>query len=174
LLPCSNGKYCFGCCKARKEQGFGSTFAPTMLLGVRRTIAWLRAHYHEPIRVGHLAKIAHMSVASFHRHFKAATAMSPIQYQKKVRLLEARKRLIARLLPHQFNGTVAFDVEPDQTHPRVGGRHPIECRFPAPRDDDVVAEAMKRLGQAPTDAGSAASDQYCVTRHIHQSLSLRK
>jgi AraC-like DNA-binding protein len=63
---------------------------------IRRTIAWIRAHYHEPLRVGHLAKIAHMSIASFHRHFKATTATSPIQYQKQIRLLEARQRLIAR------------------------------------------------------------------------------
>jgi AraC-like DNA-binding protein len=66
------------------------------VFGIRRAIAWIRAHYHEPIRVGQLAKIAHMSIASFHRHFKATTAMSPIQYQKQIRLLEARQRLIAR------------------------------------------------------------------------------
>lgn len=64
--------------------------------GIRRSIAWIRAHYHEPLRVGHLARVAHMSVASFHRHFKATTAMSPIQYQKQVRLLEARQRLLGR------------------------------------------------------------------------------
>jgi transcriptional regulator GlxA family with amidase domain len=66
------------------------------VFAIRRTIVWIRAHYHEPLRVGHLAKMAHKSVASFHRHFKATTAMSPIQYQKQIRLLEARQRLIAR------------------------------------------------------------------------------
>jgi len=63
---------------------------------IRRAIAWIRAHYHQPIQVGHLAELAHMSNAAFHRHFKAATAMSPIQYQKQIRLLEARNLLIAK------------------------------------------------------------------------------
>jgi transcriptional regulator GlxA family with amidase domain len=50
-------------------------------------------HCHQPIRVADLAEIAH---AAFYRHFKAATAMSPIQYQKQIRLLEARHLLIAQ------------------------------------------------------------------------------
>nr|WP_244571129.1 AraC family transcriptional regulator [Mesorhizobium carmichaelinearum] len=61
---------------------------------IRRATGWIRSHYNEPIDVTELAKLAHMSNASFHRHFKAATAMSPIQYQKQVRLLEARHLLI--------------------------------------------------------------------------------
>ena len=62
---------------------------------IRRATAWIRRHYNEPIDVTELAALAHMSNASFHRHFKAATAMSPIQYQKQLRLLEARHLLIA-------------------------------------------------------------------------------
>jgi AraC-like DNA-binding protein len=62
---------------------------------IRRAIAWIRAHYDQPIEIRDLAELAHMSNASFHRHFKAATAMSPIQYQKQIRLLEARHLLIA-------------------------------------------------------------------------------
>ncbi|KRB19348.1 MULTISPECIES: AraC family transcriptional regulator [Mesorhizobium] len=62
---------------------------------IRRATAWIRAHYNEPIDVTELAELAHMSNASFHRHFKAATAMSPMQYQKQVRLLQARHLLIA-------------------------------------------------------------------------------
>jgi AraC-like DNA-binding protein len=69
--------------------------ADSRLSQVRRAIAWIRAHYRQPIRVGRLAERAHMSNAAFHRHFKAATAMSPIQYQKQIRLLQARQMLIA-------------------------------------------------------------------------------
>lgn len=65
------------------------------LYQIRRAIAWIRAHYDQPIQVGTLAEFAHMSNAAFHRHFKAATAMSPIQYQKQIRLLAARQLLIA-------------------------------------------------------------------------------
>ncbi|TPM37003.1 AraC family transcriptional regulator [Mesorhizobium sp. B2-3-4] len=63
---------------------------------IRRTTAWIRAHYDEPIDVRELAALAHMSSAAFHRHFKAATAMSPLQYQKQVRLLEARHLMLAQ------------------------------------------------------------------------------
>lgn len=60
---------------------------------VRRAIAWMRAHYDQALRTAALAEIAGMSVASFHRHFKAATAMSPLQYQKTLRLHAARRLL---------------------------------------------------------------------------------
>jgi AraC-like DNA-binding protein len=62
---------------------------------VRRTIAWIRDHYSEPLRIEALAELSGMSAASFHRHFKAATAMSPLQYQKNLRLQEARRLLVA-------------------------------------------------------------------------------
>jgi AraC-like DNA-binding protein len=62
---------------------------------VRRAIAWIREHYEQPLRIEMLAELAGMSAASFHRHFKAATAMSPLQYQKCLRLQQARRLLIA-------------------------------------------------------------------------------
>lgn len=60
---------------------------------VRRAIAWIRRHFDQTLRTETLADIAGMSVASFHRHFKAATAMSPLQYQKMLRLQAARRML---------------------------------------------------------------------------------
>ena len=60
---------------------------------VRRVIAWMRAHYDQGLHTAELAEIAGMSVPSFHRHFKAATAMSPLQYQKALRLHAARRLL---------------------------------------------------------------------------------
>lgn len=62
---------------------------------VRHAIAYLRANFARPVRVEKLVEIAGMSAATFHRHFRAATAMSPLQYQKALRLQEARRRLIA-------------------------------------------------------------------------------
>jgi AraC-like DNA-binding protein len=61
---------------------------------VRNAMSWIRAHYDEPLRIEALAALAGMSPASFHRHFKAATAMSPLQYQKMLRLQEARRLLV--------------------------------------------------------------------------------
>jgi len=62
---------------------------------VRRAIHWIQAHFDQSMRIEALAQIAGMSVPSFHRHFKAATAMSPLQYQKTLRLQAARRMLVA-------------------------------------------------------------------------------
>lgn len=66
----------------------------SQLSQVRQAIDWIRAHFNETIRVETLAEIAGMSPASFHRHFRTATAMSPLQYQKTLRLQEARRLMI--------------------------------------------------------------------------------
>jgi AraC-like DNA-binding protein len=55
----------------------------------------MRADLTQTIPVDQLAAIAHMSPSSFHQHFKAVTSMSPLQYQKQLRLLEARRLMIA-------------------------------------------------------------------------------
>lgn len=64
------------------------------LAQIRRATEWIRAHYTEPFRVEPLAAMTDMSVAAFYRHFKAITAMTPIQYQKRLRLLRARWLLL--------------------------------------------------------------------------------
>jgi len=64
------------------------------LTQIRRVTQWIREHYTEPFRVEPLAQMADMSVAAFYRHFKSVTAMSPIQYQKRLRLLKARWLLL--------------------------------------------------------------------------------
>lgn len=65
------------------------------LARVGHAVRWIRDHYAEPFRVEDLADRASMSVTSFHRHFRAATALSPVQYQKKIRLQQARLLLAA-------------------------------------------------------------------------------
>ncbi|WP_299845354.1 AraC family transcriptional regulator [uncultured Jannaschia sp.] len=67
----------------------------TALSRINLAIQWIRVHFAEPIRVEALAEMAALSVSTFHRHFKAVTALSPLQYQKHVRLLHARSRLLA-------------------------------------------------------------------------------
>jgi len=51
----------------------------------------LRGNFTKPVRIEHLAATARMSPSSFHHHFKLLTAMTPLQYQKRLRLLEARR-----------------------------------------------------------------------------------
>jgi transcriptional regulator GlxA family with amidase domain len=69
--------------------------ADSRLAHLARAIRWIRGHYDETLRVEQLAALATMSVSSFHRHFRAVTSMTPIQYQKEIRLHEARARLLA-------------------------------------------------------------------------------
>ncbi|HEV3284970.1 MAG TPA: AraC family transcriptional regulator [Solirubrobacteraceae bacterium] len=69
--------------------------ADSRLAHLARAIRWIRGHYNETLRVEELAALATMSVSSFHRHFRAVTSMTPIQYQKQIRLREARARLLA-------------------------------------------------------------------------------
>lgn len=57
-------------------------------------IHWIRQHFAEPLRVETLAEKSAMSASAFHRHFKAVTALSPVQYQKRIRLLQARTLLV--------------------------------------------------------------------------------
>ncbi len=73
---------------------------------IGRTTAWLRANYAEAINIPDLASRANMSVPSFHRHFKAVTSMSPVQFQKRVRLQEARRGLSSS----STISAVAYDV----------------------------------------------------------------
>jgi len=62
---------------------------------VSGAIAWINEHFAEPLRIEALAKQSHMSPSALHSHFKAVAAMSPIQYQKRLRLQEARRRLLS-------------------------------------------------------------------------------
>jgi AraC-like DNA-binding protein len=58
-----------------------------------KAIAWIKDNYAKPLRVEELAEIAGMGVSTLHHHFRALTAMSPLQYQKQIRLQEARTRM---------------------------------------------------------------------------------
>jgi AraC-like DNA-binding protein len=62
---------------------------------VNLAVQRIRRDFAQPIRVEHLAERASMSVSAFHRHFKAVTNLSPLQYQKRVRLLQARMLMVA-------------------------------------------------------------------------------
>lgn len=62
---------------------------------VIRAIHALRDQFAEPVRIDHLAAIARMSPTAFHRQFKALTSMTPLQYQKQLRLLEARHLMVS-------------------------------------------------------------------------------
>jgi AraC-like DNA-binding protein len=61
---------------------------------ISRAIGRLRAHYNEALKIEEMARELGMSVSGFHHHFKSVTAMSPLQFQKQIRLQEARRLML--------------------------------------------------------------------------------
>jgi len=74
---------------------------------IARAIDWLKGNYTQPLRVDDLAKQVNMSTSTFHHHFRTLTAMSPLQYQKWLRLNEARRLMLIEPLDAT---TAAFQV----------------------------------------------------------------
>lgn len=62
---------------------------------IERAASWIRRNYAKPLRIGTLASLAGMSSSTFHQHFKTMTEMTPLNYQKQVRLQEARRMLLS-------------------------------------------------------------------------------
>ena len=73
-------------------------FVESSVHRLAKAISWLRANYAQPMRVEELADLAHMSASSFHEHFKAVTTMSPLHYQKVLRLQEARRLMLSAMM----------------------------------------------------------------------------
>ena len=61
---------------------------------ISKAVSWLRAHYKEPLEMDGLSSMVNMSPASFYRHFKRITSLSPLQYQKRLRLYEANRLML--------------------------------------------------------------------------------
>ena len=76
--------------------------ADSNLTHVSRAVRWIRDNYSQPFRVEDVAQLSGMSVSAFHRNFQAVTAMSPIQFQKSIRLQAARLLLTNR--PNDITG----------------------------------------------------------------------
>jgi AraC-like DNA-binding protein len=73
-------------------------FAESSVQRVAEAISWLRSNFSQPMKVEELAELVHMSVSSFHEHFKSITSMSPLHYQKVLRLQEARRLMLSAMM----------------------------------------------------------------------------
>jgi AraC-like DNA-binding protein len=74
---------------------------------IARAIDWLKGNFTQPLRIDDLASQARMSSSTFHHHFRSMTALSPLQFQKQLRLHEARRLMLAE---HLDAATAAFQV----------------------------------------------------------------
>lgn len=74
---------------------------------VARTVLWLKENFSQPLRVDELAEMANMGTSTFHHHFRSMTALSPLQYQKQLRLQEARRLMLTE---HIDAASAAFQV----------------------------------------------------------------
>ncbi|MFC6644852.1 AraC family transcriptional regulator N-terminal domain-containing protein [Granulicella cerasi] len=74
---------------------------------VARAVEWLRVHYREPFRTDELAEHARMGVSTLHHHFREMTGSSPLQFQKQLRLFEARRLM---LMNGMDAATAAFET----------------------------------------------------------------
>ena len=81
-------------CTGTQQRGYGLNGDAQKRARIAGAINHLRDNFTRPVRVEELAQAAGMSASSFHQHFKALTSMSPLQYQKQLRLLEARRLML--------------------------------------------------------------------------------
>jgi AraC-like DNA-binding protein len=108
---------------------------------VARAVALLRAEYTQRLPVERLAEVAGMSPSAFHQHFRAVTSLSPLQFQKQLRLIEARRLMLAEGA-NASHAAYAVGYESVQQFTREYGR-----MFGKPPMRDV-AEAQQRLDAA--------------------------
>jgi AraC-like DNA-binding protein len=73
-------------------------FAESSVHRMAKAISWLRANFSQPMKVEELAELVHMSVSSFHEHFRSVTSMSPLHYQKVLRLQEAKRLMLSAMM----------------------------------------------------------------------------
>ena len=74
---------------------------------IARAIDWLKGNFSQPLHIDDLAAQARMSSSTFHHHFRSMTALSPLQFQKQLRLQEARRLMLAERMDA---ATAAFQV----------------------------------------------------------------
>jgi AraC-like DNA-binding protein len=111
-----------------------------------KAIAWIKTNYAKPLRVEDLAEITSMGVSTLHHHFRALTAMSPLQYQKQIRLQAARSLMLLNGLDA---ASAAFEVgyesasQFNREYSRFFGQPPMR---------DV--QSLRSPGAAPMEAVS--------------------
>ncbi len=112
-----------------------------------RAIDWLKGHLDQPVSIEHLSSLANMSRSSLHHHFKALTAMTPLQYQKQLRLHEARRLMLvddadAASAAHRvgYESPSQFNREYRRMFGNPPGRDVAQLRLSSPAAGQAFAE----------------------------------
>jgi AraC-like DNA-binding protein len=95
---------------------------------VARAVLWLKANFSQPLRVDELAEMANMGTSTFHHHFRSMTALSPLQYQKQLRLQEARRLMLTERIDAASAGFQVGYESPSQfsrEYSRLYGAPPV-------------------------------------------------
>lgn len=106
---------------------------------VARAVAVIRAEFAQPLPVERLAAVAGMSPSSFHRHFRAVTSLSPLQFQKQLRLIEARRLMTSEGMTAS-NAAFAVGYESVSQFTREYGRI---FGLPPARDTEALRSRAK-------------------------------
>jgi AraC-like DNA-binding protein len=106
---------------------------------ITKAIEWLRKDYNQPLRIEALAQELGMSVSGFHHHFKAVTAMSPLQFQKRLRLQEARRLMLGE---HLDVASTAYQVGYDDAS-QFNREYKRLFGLPPMRDVERLREAAR-------------------------------
>lgn len=89
-------------------------FAESKLQQINRAIGWIKRNFREPFSIDALASEARMSPSTLHEHFKVVTSMSPLQYQKQLRLQEARRLILSQSIDAAMAGHSVGYQSPSQ------------------------------------------------------------
>lgn len=116
----------------------------TSSYGVGRAVSWLHANFAKPMQVEELAALAHMSASAFHQHFKSTTSMSPLQYQKALRLQEARRLMLSRMLDAGSASQLVGYMSASQFSREYG-------RFFGAAPTKDIPRLRERMGMAPQE-----------------------
>jgi len=125
---------------------------------VTKAVDWVRAHFDQPMAVEALAELVHMSPSAFHGHFKAVTNMSPLQFQKALRLREARRLVLTANMDVAGAGRQVGYVSASQfirEYRRLFGNALAR---------DVAL--LRQQGEAQTDLNSPRSSAEGTGRHV--------
>jgi len=114
---------------------------------IAKAIDWLKIHYTSPLRVEELAARVQMSAPTFHHHFRQLTTMSPLQYQKWLRLTEARRLMLNE---QQDASSAAFKVGYES--PSQFSREYSRLFGAAPKRDIVALREQRRSGDEHQNA----------------------